>query len=133
MEVYQIVLFFIFIKFFSFLIILILLDVVHFLSLKSISFLVCPNETSGMNNKRNNFIDGKSHDAMVDVEVTLKLCKALRLHDNRMWDYLINGFVKTPYILSNLFFTFSAVRASVVLQLFILYPTYPSSRIYLYL
>jgi len=45
-------------------------------------------------NKRNNFIDGKSHDAMVDVEVTLKLCKALRLHDNRMWDYLINGFVK---------------------------------------
>jgi len=46
-------------------------------------------------NKNNNFIDGKSHDAMVDVEVTLRLCKTLRSYDNRMWEYLINGFNKS--------------------------------------
>ena len=45
-------------------------------------------------NQENMFIDGKSHDAMVDVEVMLALCRVLRSHDIRMWDYLINGFVK---------------------------------------
>ena len=45
-------------------------------------------------NQINNFIDGKSHDAMVDVEVMVELCKTLRLHDKRTWEYLINGFVK---------------------------------------
>ena len=49
-------------------------------------------------NQINNFIDGKSHDAMVDVEVTLELCRTLRLYDNRTWDYLINGFVKNTDI-----------------------------------
>ena len=45
-------------------------------------------------NQENMFIDGKSHDAMVDVEVMLELCRVLKSHDMRMWDYLINGFVK---------------------------------------
>ena len=45
-------------------------------------------------NKCNNFFDGKSHDAMVDVEITLALCRVLRSHDRRMWDYLIGGFIK---------------------------------------
>lgn len=45
-------------------------------------------------NQENSFIDGKSHDAMVDVEVMLELCRVLKTYDTRMWDYLINGFVK---------------------------------------
>ena len=45
-------------------------------------------------NNHNNLFDGKSHDAMVDVEVTVTLCKKLRDYDMRMWDYLINGFIK---------------------------------------
>ena len=45
-------------------------------------------------NKANSFIDGKSHDAMVDVEVMLELCRVLKVYDTRMWDYLINGFIK---------------------------------------
>ena len=45
-------------------------------------------------NNYNNLFDGKSHDAMVDVEVTVTLCKKLRDYDMRMWDYLINGFIK---------------------------------------
>tara|TARA_B100001142_G_scaffold330234_1_gene397201 strand:+ start:5420 stop:6703 length:1284 start_codon:yes stop_codon:yes gene_type:complete len=45
-------------------------------------------------NQENMFIDGKSHDAMVDVEVMLELCRVLKSHDMRMWDYLINGFIK---------------------------------------
>jgi len=49
-------------------------------------------------NQINNFIDGKSHDAMVDVEVTVALCKALKLHDSRTWDYLMNGFIKNTDI-----------------------------------
>jgi len=46
-------------------------------------------------NQINRFVDGKSHDAMVDVEVTLELCSALKSYDSRMWTYLINGFKKT--------------------------------------
>jgi len=45
-------------------------------------------------NEFNNLFDGKSHDAMVDVIVTLELSKKLRTHDIRMWDYLIAGFIK---------------------------------------
>ena len=46
-------------------------------------------------NNLNHLFDGKSHDAMVDVEVTLNLSKKLRSYDNRMWEYLINGFIKS--------------------------------------
>ena len=45
-------------------------------------------------NAYNNLFDGKSHDAMVDVEVTIELARLLRNHDKRMWDYLISGFIK---------------------------------------
>jgi len=45
-------------------------------------------------NYHNNLFSGKSHDAMVDVEVTVELAKKLRDYDTRMWDYLINGFIK---------------------------------------
>ena len=46
-------------------------------------------------NHRNNLFEGKSHDAMVDVEVTLELSRKLRFYDQRMWDYLISGFIKS--------------------------------------
>ena len=46
-------------------------------------------------NARNNLFKGKSHDAMVDVEVTLELSRKLRSYDQRMWDYLISGFIKS--------------------------------------
>ena len=45
-------------------------------------------------NTSNNLFDGKSHDAMVDVEVTIELSRLLRNHDKPMWDYLISGFIK---------------------------------------
>ena len=45
-------------------------------------------------NAENSLVDGVSHDAMVDVEVTLELSKRLREFDRRTWDYLINGFKK---------------------------------------
>ena len=45
-------------------------------------------------NNYNHLFDGKSHDAMVDVEVTVALARKLRDYDIRMWDYLINGFIK---------------------------------------
>ena len=47
----------------------------------------------------NNLFDGKAHDAMVDVEVTLELSRKLRAHDQRMWDYLLNGFIKNNDLL----------------------------------
>jgi len=45
-------------------------------------------------NEHNSLFEGKSHDAMVDVLVTLELSRKLREHDIRMWDYLIAGFIK---------------------------------------
>jgi exodeoxyribonuclease I len=44
-------------------------------------------------NKENQFFQGQSHHAMVDVEVTLELAKALQNEQN-MWDYLAGCFVK---------------------------------------
>ena len=46
-------------------------------------------------NEKNNLVQGKSHDALVDVIVTLELSRRLRAYDSRMWDYLISGFVKS--------------------------------------
>lgn len=44
-------------------------------------------------NTANHFVQGQSHHAMVDVEVTLALAKAL--HSNKtMWNYLAGYFVK---------------------------------------
>ena len=45
-------------------------------------------------NEYNNLFEGKSHDAMVDVIVTLELSRRLKDYDIRMWDYLITGFIK---------------------------------------
>ena len=52
-----------------------------------------PLKLENINNK-NNLFDGKSHDAMVDVEVTTELARRLRDYDSRIWEYLINGFIK---------------------------------------
>ena len=46
-------------------------------------------------NEKNNLVQGKSHDAMVDVIVTLELSRKLRDYDARMWNYLIAGFIKS--------------------------------------
>lgn len=44
-------------------------------------------------NKANNFFEGQSHHAMVDVEVTLALAKQL-YQERDMWDYLCGYFSK---------------------------------------
>ena len=44
-------------------------------------------------NAINNLYDGMSHDAEVDVYVTIELAKKLKSVDDRMWDYLISSFV----------------------------------------
>jgi exodeoxyribonuclease-1 len=44
-------------------------------------------------NAENNFFSGRSHHAMVDVEVTLELAKRF-LHEREMWDYLHGYFKK---------------------------------------
>ena len=49
-------------------------------------------------NAENNLVDGISHDAMVDVEVTLELSRKLREFDTRTWDYLVDGFKKSEDI-----------------------------------
>ena len=46
-------------------------------------------------NAENRLVDGVSHDAMVDVEVTLELSRKLRNYDIHTWNYLINGFKKS--------------------------------------
>ena len=43
-------------------------------------------------NAINNFYEGMSHDAEVDVQVTIKLAQSLKSIDDRMWDYLILQF-----------------------------------------
>lgn len=45
-------------------------------------------------NKHNQFIDGPSHNAMVDVEVTLALAKRFAL-EKEMWNYNVNCFNKS--------------------------------------
>ena len=45
-------------------------------------------------NAINNFYEGMSHDAEVDVQVTIKLAQSLKSIDDRMWDYLILQFIK---------------------------------------
>ena len=42
----------------------------------------------------NNLFEGQSHDAMVDVEVSVELARKLKSHDSRTWEYLVNGFIK---------------------------------------
>ena len=44
-------------------------------------------------NAANHFVNGQSHQAMVDVEITLALAKAL-YQQQAMWDYLCGYFVK---------------------------------------
>ena len=46
-------------------------------------------------NMENNLVDGISHDAMVDVEVTLELSRRLKEYDGKIWNYLIDGFKKS--------------------------------------
>ena len=41
----------------------------------------------------NNLYEGMSHDAEVDVYVTIELAKRLRNVDHKMWDYLISSFL----------------------------------------
>ena len=45
-------------------------------------------------NSINNLYEGMSHDAEVDVHVTIELAKKLYSVDNKMWDYLISNFIK---------------------------------------
>ena len=45
-------------------------------------------------NAINNLYEGMSHDAEVDVHVTIELAKRLRNIDHKMWDYLISNFIK---------------------------------------
>ena len=45
-------------------------------------------------NAINHLYEGTSHDAEVDVHVTIELAKTLRSIDHKMWDYLISLFVK---------------------------------------
>ena len=45
-------------------------------------------------NNINHLYEGTSHDAEVDVHVTIELAKTLRAIDHKMWDYLISLFVK---------------------------------------
>tara|TARA_Y100000739_G_scaffold226949_1_gene235491 strand:+ start:723 stop:2213 length:1491 start_codon:yes stop_codon:yes gene_type:complete len=44
-------------------------------------------------NAINNLYDGMSHDAEVDVYVTIELAKKLKSIDHKMWDYLISSFI----------------------------------------
>ena len=44
-------------------------------------------------NAINHFYEGASHDAEVDVHVTIELAKKLRSVDHKMWDYLISLFI----------------------------------------
>ena len=44
-------------------------------------------------NRINNLYEGMSHDAEVDVFVTIELAKKLKKIDHKMWDYLISSFV----------------------------------------
>ena len=44
-------------------------------------------------NMINNLYEGMSHDAEVDVYVTIELAKQLKNSDEKMWDYLISSFV----------------------------------------
>ena len=44
-------------------------------------------------NNINHLYDGMSHDAEVDVYVTIELAKKLKSIDNKMWDYLISSFI----------------------------------------
>ena len=46
-------------------------------------------------NSINNLYEGMSHDAEVDVQVTIKLAQKLKSIDDKMWNYLISHFVKT--------------------------------------
>ncbi|OAI49254.1 hypothetical protein AYO45_03080 [Gammaproteobacteria bacterium SCGC AG-212-F23] len=54
-----------------------------------------PNQSLKLENinKENNFISGRSHHAMVDVEVTLALAKCFQ-RDKDMWDYVTAYFNK---------------------------------------
>ena len=45
-------------------------------------------------NALNKFYDGMSHDAEVDVLVTIELAKKLYSVDSKMWNYLISSFIK---------------------------------------
>ena len=44
-------------------------------------------------NTINHLYDGMSHDAEVDVYVTIELAKKLKSIDNKMWDYLVSSFI----------------------------------------
>mgnify|MGYP001359151313 CR=1 FL=1 len=44
-------------------------------------------------NAINNLYEGMSHDAEVDVYVTIELAKQLKNVDDKMWDYLISSFL----------------------------------------
>jgi exodeoxyribonuclease-1 len=44
-------------------------------------------------NSTNKFVDGRAHDAMVDVEITLKLAQRF-FQAREMWDFLLNYFAK---------------------------------------
>lgn len=44
-------------------------------------------------NRINNLFEGMSHDAEVDVFVTIELAKKLKNIDQKMWDYLISSFI----------------------------------------
>ena len=46
-------------------------------------------------NSINKLYEGMSHDAEVDVQVTIKLAQKLKSIDDKMWHYLISHFVKT--------------------------------------
>ena len=45
-------------------------------------------------NTINNLYKGMSHDAEVDVHVTIELAKKLYSIDHKMWNYLISNFIK---------------------------------------
>ena len=45
-------------------------------------------------NAINHLYEGMSHDAEVDVHVTIELAKKLHSIDSKMWDYLISSFIK---------------------------------------
>ena len=45
-------------------------------------------------NALNNLYEGMSHDAEVDVHVTIELAKRLHAIDIKMWNYLISNFIK---------------------------------------
>ena len=49
-------------------------------------------------NAINNLYQGMSHDAEVDVHVTIELAKKLHSVDTKMWDYLISNFIKNNEI-----------------------------------